>query len=233
MADKNFPNKFKLGEYITPVGGAVYPHLITPDTKWKAEGEYRSKLKYDGKVAEKIRKDLTPFLDEAFEKYKELLVEHGKKAKVKGLTKADLPLKPEEDEDGEETGFYLLNTKRTASGKTKKGESWKAKIVIADSKGKPVSTKGLSIWSGTELRVMAKVMAWYNAKDNEVGITLEIQGVQIRKLVSGGDGAVEFDEMEDADNGWVANDDAPDADDDEDADAAGDEGDDADDTPDF
>lgn len=220
MAEKNFPNKIKLGDFTTAVGVAVYPHLVKPDTKWKAEGEFRTKIKYtDAKVIEATREKLTGFLDEAFEKYKELLVEHGKKAKVKSLSKADLPLKPEVDEEGEETGAYLLNTKRTASGVSKKtGEKWKAKIVIADSKGKPVPTKGLSIWSGTELRAQTRVMGWYNAKDNEVGVTLEIAGVQIKKLVQGGDGNVEFEEMEDED-GWTA-DSLASSDDDTDGDAA-------------
>lgn len=205
MADKSFPNKIKLGEITTPIGIAVYPHLTKPDTKWKPEGEYRTKIKYDAATAEGLRTTLTKYIDEAFEKYKELLVEYDKKAKVKGLTKADLPLKADVDDDGEETGFFLLNTKRTASGVSKKtGEPWKAKIVIADSKGKAVPTKGLSIWSGSELRVMGKVMGWYGAKDNEVGITVEIAGVQIKKLVSGGDGDVSFEAMDDAEDGFVA-----------------------------
>lgn len=228
---KDFPNKIKIADYTTPIGVAVYPHLLKPDTKWKAEGEYRTKLKYDGKTAERITADLTKALDEAFETYKELLVQFNKKGKalVKTLTKADLPIKAEIDDEGDETGDYLLNTKRTATGTKKDGTPWKAKIVIADSKGVAVPTKNLSIWSGSELRVMGEIKGWYNAKDNAVGISLEIAGAQIKKLVSGGDRDVSFEAMDDED-GWTADDLTTSADTD-----AGDEadGDATDDTPDF
>lgn len=237
MADNKFPNKLKLDTITTPVGVAVYPHLTKPDTKWKDEGEYRVKLKYnDPKVITPLREKLDKFLDTAFEKYQELLAKSDDKkakAKLKTLKKADLPLKPEVDDEGEETGAFLLNTKRTASGISKKtGEPWKAKLVFADSLGKTVSTKGLSIWSGSELRVQGTVSAWYGAKDNEVGISIDIDGVQIKKLVSGGGRDVEFDAMDDED-GWTA-DDSVDGGDTSDTDATDDDAEeDGDDTPNF
>lgn len=198
---------------------AVYPHLTKPDTKWKKEGEFRVKIKYDAATAEAIRAKLIKLLDEAFEKYKELLTADGKKAKVKTLSKADLPLKAEVDEEGEETGFFLLNTKRTASGINHKGEPWTAKIVIADALGKPVGKKGLAIWSGTELRVSGTTFGWYGAKDNEVGVSIDIDGVQIKKLVSGGDRDVNFDAIDD-EGGWTPGEDADTDSDDADTDAA-------------
>lgn len=231
---KEFPLKVKIGDYTTPIGVGVYPHLVKADTKWKPEGEFRTKLKYDATVAEKIRADLTKALDTAFETYKELLLQFNKKGKalVKTVTKAALPLTAETDDEGDETGFFLLNTKRTASGKKKNGEVWKAKIVIADSKGVAVPTKNLQIWSGTEMRVMGEIKAWYNAKDNQIGISVEIAGVQIKKLVSGGDRDVNFDAIEDDDgDGWTADMMDSGAGTDSDADADSDET--SDDTPDF
>jgi hypothetical protein len=215
LADNKLPGKIKLGEITTPVGVAVYPHLTKADTKWKAEGEYRSKLKYDSKIGTGLIDVLQPYADKAFEEYKTLLEDAGKKAKIKSLTKAALPIKPEVDEEGDETGNYILNTKRVASGTSKKsGDTWYSTITLADSKGKVVGMVSadpakkkrqpkLSIWSGSELRVIGHVMGWYHAKDNEVGISVEIAGVQIKKLVSGGDGNVEFEAMDDED-GWSA-----------------------------
>lgn len=229
MAEKGkIPGKIRLGDYVTPAGVAVYPHLTKPDTKWKAEGEFRTKLRYDENVAKAVRERLSKFLDQAFEEYKKLVKEHMPK-KLKALKRAELPIKPEEDEDGEETGMFLLNVKRTASGKSKKtGEKWKAKIVFADAKGRPVKSKGLRIWSGSELAIYASVFGWYSPKDNAVGVSVEIEGVQIKKLVSGSRD-VKFEEMEDADDAFSA-DDIADTDDDEDDKDADDSDDDAEDS---
>jgi hypothetical protein len=217
LADKTLPGKIKLGDITTPVGVAVYPRLLKPDTKFNAGGTYGTRLKYDGKTGEALAAKLQPYADKAFEEYKKHLDDAGKKAKIKSLTKAALPIKPEEDEEGEETGNYVLNTKRVASGTSKKtGDTWYSTITLADSKGKVVGMVSsdpdkkkrqpkLSIWSGSELRVIGHVMGWYNPKDNEVGISVEIAGVQIKKLVSGGDN-VEFEAMDDED-GWAAPDD--------------------------
>lgn len=229
MADKKFSNKIKLGTWITPIGVAVYPHLTKPDTKYKAEGEYRTKLKYDGSTAEGIRPKLEKWQDEAFEKFKDALEKDGKKAKSKSLKKAELPLKPETDEDGDETGAFLLNAKRTATGVSKKtGETWKAKIEFADALGRKVSPKGLSIWSGSELRLAVTVFGWYGAKDNEVGVSFDIDGVQIKSLVAGGGREVSFDAVDES--GWTPSDseDEPDSADEDEGEDAGD-----DETPDF
>ena len=208
MAEKKKRNKIKIGKLVTPIGVARYPHLVIPDTKWKPEGEYRCPLIYDADMADALRPKLQAFLDKGFE---ELKTEHygstPNAPKAKRLKKNDVPLKPLEDEEGNETGQYVLTPKRTASGNKKDGSAWKAKIDIVDSKGKKMSKEGLSIWGGSKLRCDCDVFAWFSPKDNEVGLKLEIVGVQIIELVAGGGeressfGAVEGGYVADEDSG--------------------------------
>ncbi len=208
MAEKKKRNKIKIGKLVTPIGVARYPHLVIPDTKWKPEGEYKVDLVLTGEQAEALRPKLEALHDKGFE---ELKKEHYGDApnspKAKRLKKENLPLKPQEDEEGNETGAYLLACKRGASGEKKDGTTWKAKIDIVDSAGKKMSKEGLSIWGGSKLRVDVDVMAWFSPKDNVVGLKLEIVGVQIIELVAGGGeressfGAVEGGYVADEDGG--------------------------------
>lgn len=202
MAESKTPAKIKLGDYQIPFGEFIWPALVEPDTRWKPEGEYTTRIKYDGSTAESIRAKLLEFQKKAEAEYRSKIED---KRILKALKLADLPLKAEEDEEGEPTGNYLLKVKRKASGVTKAGKEWKATIPIADASGRLVKTKGLTIWSGTEGRVKCEVFGWYSAKDKEIGITLQIAGVQIKKLVTGSGRDPKFDAIEDG--GWTQDED--------------------------
>lgn len=212
MAKDNKRQKITLGEYVTPIGTASWPKLVEPTTRFKPEGVYETKLIYDGETAEKIRVALDKMLDDAIAKFKEEYPD-----KAKRLKRADLPLTPEFDQDGDETGNFVLKVSRYASGTTKAGKQWKAKLKYADAKGKPVSAKGLSIWSGSLIRVFCTVAGYIVAKDNSVGVKLEIDVVQIKKLVSGGSGVDHdvSDIADDDDDSFVAGDDDDISDDDD------------------
>lgn len=197
MADKKKRNKIKIGSFVTPIGTARYPHLNAPDTKWVEEGEYRCPLIYSEDVANSLRPKLAAFLDKGFEDLKrEHFSDAPNSAKARRLAKSPLPLKALEDEEGNGTGEYLLNLKKRASGTKKDGTPWKAKINIVDSKGRKL-LPAPSIWGGSKLRVDADVFAFYFPKDNTVGLTFEIMGVQVVELVSGsGERESTFGEVE-------------------------------------
>lgn len=231
MADKKKRNKIKIGSFVTPIGTAKYPHLNTPDTKWVEEGEYRCPLVFSEEVAESIRPKLEDFLDKAFaELKKEHYGDTPNTAKAKKCAKLALPLKPVEDEEGNETGEYQLSPKKKASGTKKDGTPWKAKIQVFDSKGKKLSPVP-SIWGGSKLKADVDVFGYFVAKDNAIGITLELVGAQVIELVSGGSGDREsrFGEVEggyvgDSDGGFGRgedDDDGGDEDGDDDVSASG------------
>ena len=74
MADKKKRNKIKIGSFVTETGTAKYPHLNSPDTKWKEEGEYRCPLIFSEEVADRLRPKLEAFLEKGFNELKKALV---------------------------------------------------------------------------------------------------------------------------------------------------------------
>lgn len=202
MAEKKKRNKIKIGSFVSPIGIASYPHLNKPDTKWNEAGEYRCTLIYDEDVAESLRPKLEELLDKGFETMKkEHYGDNPNTAKAKRCAKLDVPLKAVEDEEGNETGTYKLSPKKTASGVKKDGTPWTAKVQVFDSKGKKLSPVP-SIWGGSKLRADIDVYAYFAAKDNAIGITLELVGVQVIELVAGsGERESAFGEVE---GGYVA-----------------------------
>lgn len=163
---------------LTVKGTAIYPHLNTPDTKFKDEGEYHTKLRIDADTAEKLTRAFRPIQDAEVEKVQRDKLK-GKKPKV-----ADLPIKAEEDEDDNETGEFVIRVKMKASGE-KNGKTWNRKVPIFDSQGKPSNAK---IGGGSVLQVAFEPAAYYSAKDKEVGVTCYLEAVQIVELREGGQG---------------------------------------------
>src|SRR4051812_40371671 len=87
---------------VTPRGRAIYPHLTTPDTKFKAEGQYHVRLAIPTALAEKLIEQI----DAAYEKAQVSALEEvrEKNPKTKSVKAADLPYK-QSDEDESETLF--------------------------------------------------------------------------------------------------------------------------------
>lgn len=185
MAD----NKFKGVKFITPRGIAIFPKLHKPDTKWKAEGQYSVKLRLDpASIDAALVAKIEALRDEKAEEVKAELTAKKQGAKVKSLKVLDVLFQPETDKDsGEETGFVLINAKMTASGVSKKdGKTWSRKPDIFDSKGKKLS-KVPMIFGGSELKAAVEARAYYTPKDNQVGVSFQLNGAQIIKLVTGGE----------------------------------------------
>lgn len=203
-------------EIIQLQGTAVWPHLTRPDTKFKDEGEYHTKLRIDAETAE-------PLIEQFEEMQQAEMKEVQKKKKGKRAKAADLPIQPEYDEEtGEETGFYIARAAMKASGKSKKtGKNWERKVPLFDGKGKPLSSK-VRIYSGSELILAVEARAWSNPKA-EVGVKLYLEAVQVIKAVGGsgasaskfGFGAVEgAEEIEVPEDDAENEDDTPDTDED-------------------
>lgn len=158
-------------------GTAIWPHLNTPDTKFKDEGEFHTKLRITADQAQPLIDAYTAMQEAemaAVQKAKK-----GKRAKA-----ADLPVQPEyDDETGEETGNFILRAAMKASGKNRKtGKAWQRQLPLFDSQGKPAAD---FIKSGSEIVVAFTPAVWANPKA-EVGVKLYLEGVQIINLAGGG-----------------------------------------------
>lgn len=186
MADKQ---KYPGVKFITPKGVAIYPKLHKPDTKWKAEGQYSVKLRVrpEDVPAELIEK-IEALRTAKAEEVRAELASKKQGAKVKSLKVTDVVFPAEVDKDtGEETGFLVVNAKMQASGVSKAtGKPWSRKPDLFDAKGKKLA-KVPMIFGGSELKVACEARAYYSPKDNEVGVSFQLNGAQIIKLVTGGD----------------------------------------------
>lgn len=163
--------KSKKKNIVSPRGVAMYPKLITPDTKFKTEGEYSVKLR----IPEAAATPLVEMLDEQMEASYEKAASDPKN-KGKKIKRADPPYKQEE------SGEYVFHFKMTASGEYE-GKKYTQRPVIADSKGTVIDPKvPLKIGSGTEMKVSFQLYPWWTALLG-AGVSLRLKGAQILKLV--------------------------------------------------
>lgn len=168
---------------ITPAGIAVYPHLNAPDTKFNPDGDYRTGLRLAKADAQALLDKLTEIAEAGYQ-------EACKEQKKPKLKRADLPIKDETDEDGNETGFVVINFKAKAKLKDRSGKVFDKKIGLFDAKGKAVDPAKNAIWGGSKIKVAFDAVPFY-VPALGAGLSLRLKGVQILELVSGGAGSAE------------------------------------------
>lgn len=159
--------------WSTPQGVAVWPRLNEPDSKFKKEGEYSVALRVKKEEGEK-------FLKQVKGEIKKALDFHLAATKKSKLKLAPFPVIPEEDENGTETGFYLIRAKLTAGGTTKAGKTWTAKPFLIDAKMRPCPNA--QIGAGSILKLALEPRGYYVGAVG-VGVQLRIAGVQVIELV--------------------------------------------------
>ena len=181
----------------TPVGVAVYPHLLDYDEyQLKQNGVYQcnTKLLLDPSAPEvkKFVSDIDSLVDQAFEAGKANLKKDWEKAtgnakaKIKtakeGLEKY-APYEDEVDEAGEPTGKLLFKMKTTVRGTDKKtGKDWNREIPIFDSSnGKIVGEdrNKLKLWGGSKIAVSTQIYPFVQSGIKKAGISLRISAVQV------------------------------------------------------
>jgi hypothetical protein len=171
----------------TPPFVAVWPKLQTPDTKFKAEGEYsvRARLDPAGPGVEAFRTKLDGLVADSLAKAQE---ENPKFAKV---MKAVSPIKPELDDNGDETGFLILGLKKTAQVTSKKdGKVYNFRVNLYDAGLRPLA-EGVQIGNGSLMVASFEPYLYFSAKDKEAGVSCRLEAVQVLDLVQyqGRDGA--------------------------------------------
>lgn len=209
MADKK--EKFNLEKIFVGPGVFIFPRLNKPDTKFKTDGEYSVKVKIGSEGGEALKEKLQPIAEKAFEEAKAKIKESLEGLKGAKLVKAKesleklalnaLPVQPEYDDDGNETGNYIVIAKMPAVKKDKDtGKTTKRRPDIVDSKGKVLENVPL-IYGGTEGVVKAFIMPYFNAATATAGASLRLNAVQIIKLVSSGGGDHGFSKVDDGFSG--------------------------------
>lgn len=157
-------------------GIARYPHLNEADTKFDDAGVFKTDLILDQETGAPI--------EARFEKMRAAqMAETQKKLKGKKAKEADLPIQPEYDDEGNETGNYVLRVKMKASGIVKKtGRAWSRKLPLFDAAGNPSSAR---VGGGSEIIAAFEPSAWANPK-GECSVTCRLEAIQIIRLSEGG-----------------------------------------------
>jgi hypothetical protein len=167
--------------FTTPKGAAGYSNLVTPDTKFDAEGKYKTSITIPAAQAESL-------MDLAREEANELAVLDKKTKKVVMPEGIKMPF-VENDDD---TVTFTFKSKK--------------KPKLFDAKGNPIrNTEGLQRIAGSTIKVKG---AFSSYEGFGGGVTAYLNDVQIIKLVEGGGGGF-GDESEGDDDGYVADNSEP------------------------
>lgn len=206
--------KQQLPKIVTPKGVAIYPKLTAPD-EFKGEKNYKTGLLLDPSdagVPEFIAK-VQEAAQESFDEWeaeakKEMASATGaKKAKLKkAMEEMELhtPLAPEYDDEGEETGNFILNVKMKAEGVTQAGKAWDRRCPLFDSRGNDVTKTTPMLWGGSVLKLQVTLVPFAMTGTSRAGVSGRLEAVQIVTLAAGGADGSAFGVEED---GYVAEED--------------------------
>jgi hypothetical protein len=174
---------------INVQGVASFPRLNEPDTKYDPAGVFNTKLILTTEAALPLIARFDALRDDAIAKAEEQ--SKGKKAQVN-----DHPLNPEYDEEGNETGQYILSCKMKASGVSKKtNKPWSRKLPIFDSQG---AASNAQVTSGAVINCAIEPISYAMAGKEKgkpvvnCGVSLRLEAVQIIQLGGGNQTASGF-----------------------------------------
>lgn len=173
----------KSGVHVTPRGVFRYPRLNSPDTRFKAAGEYHVQLVLSRDDAA----DLIALVTEAHDDWYKRYILEKKQLKATPRKKAPYPFTVEIDpETGLETDNVIFKFRMVASGVSKRtGEAWTRCPIVFDSKGVPINLDKVMIKGGSEGRIAFSFYEYVSTPQQGAGVSLMIEAVQILKLVTG------------------------------------------------
>lgn len=207
------PKKIKLPIHYSPKAVARYPHLHKPDTKFDPAGVFKVSL-----IVDVDDPQVQPFLDklraaaqEAYDAALGDLKEKKKFSKVKAL-KLHVPIQPEFDDSGEETGRFIVGEfKQKHRVMDREGNLlFEQKPDMVDGRGKPIK-KVVQVWGGSVIKVAYQIVPFNNSAADSAGVSLRLKAVQIIELAQGSGGSYSgfadeggdtFEDEEDAAGGF-------------------------------
>lgn len=168
--------KKKNPRFVTEAGTAIYPYLITPDTEYNSDGEYKVKLKLspDSELKDSKGESVGNFQEWLDVKMQKAMEKAKKENPGKRIKEADAPYVIDEND-----GSLLVNFKLKARVTPKNSDSFEQQPALFDAKGKPFD--GNEIWGGSVMKTSFEVIPFYTALIG-AGITLRLKAVQIIEL---------------------------------------------------
>lgn len=180
--------------YVSPDGIIKYAHISKPNTKFDEGGVYTVDLVIDEATKNAFEKDILALTEAAKQSIYADPKNASRLAKIKKFTDHS-PIKAEEDEEGNETGNFIVKFKAkatyTENGVTKPSQ----KPAVVDAKKKTMNPD--IVGRGSKVKVAFRVTPFANDSAKSIGISLRLSAVQVLELVQfGGGGADAFGEEE-------------------------------------
>lgn len=160
----------------SPAAIALWPKLNQPNTKFNEAGEYEATIVLDPKNAE--HEAFMSLLDTMYSDAVDAMATEHKKPKIK---KADSPVRPLTDKDGNDLGQFKVKFKLAASGETKDGRKFERKPALFGTDGRPFS--GV-IGHNSEIRVAFRPSAYF-VPSVGAGLSLRLEAVQVLRASDG------------------------------------------------
>ena len=158
----------------TPKGKAVWPKVVTPDTKFDEEGMYSCKLHVSEGDFRSFEESIKPVIDAAYK------AECDRQGKAKIRLAASNPVRITDE------GDFEIYAKQKAKVHTKRSGTLEFSIAAVDSTGAKLATMP-NVGSGSALKMAVEVSTWFVASQG-FGYSLRLRAIQILDLVEfGGD----------------------------------------------
>ncbi len=178
---------------ITPKAPALFPHLVEPDN-YEGSLDYKVSLILDpaDTGVQELLDDITETAEAQLAlAVKELTAKGGKHKKLAGEMSLSLPFSEEYEEDGSETGRFILKAKSKAAGVTAKGKAWERKVPLFDAgtsgKVKKIPHGTVPIFSGAVLKVELVTNVYTATGLKLAGVSFFIKAVQVIAVSEGND----------------------------------------------
>lgn len=186
-------NRKDYPSFITPRGTAIFPALNEPDYKFKKEtGEWHARIRVepDAPGLDELRDYAQRLMEEAFEAKRAALQAAKKGALLKELKMAPNPVKEEVDpETGDPTGKFVLRAALsyhiTVKNGPNAGKEFYKKPDFFDKRGKALKVPP-KVGGGSEFKLSVKPQPYETDGGKTIGVSFELLGVQILKVVEGG-----------------------------------------------
>lgn len=177
----------KFQKFLTPLGTAKFPALVVPDTKFNADGVYKTGLLMTAEDAEELSAKIIEVRD-AFRKETMRDADKKRQAVLKKYSDRE-PTTEDIDEDGEETGLVCFNLTMKATVTKKDKTTFTQQPKIFDTENKDMRYDGLRIWGGSTLKAAGELVPYCMDSSKEFGVSLRLKAVQVHSLNEGGDSA--------------------------------------------
>lgn len=161
-------------QLTSPIGTAVYPKLVHPDTAFDDAGVYSCKLHVTKEEFEEFKAKVDPLVEAA---YKAECEKQGKEVRKA----ASQPLRITDN------GDYEIYAKQKAKVLTRNGETLEFSIPLFDSQVKPIKDEP-RIGSGSKIRMSVTFNPWFVSSQG-FGYTLRLREAQVLELVEYSSGA--------------------------------------------